>query len=88
MLVQNKKIKKCIARENLFSNEQVDMDTMAAMECNMESFFQGLPSVDALPADFALGSHYVISFLYVLLSGAFAVVALFSACTDRFFFCS
>ena len=35
---------------------------MAAAERNMESFFQGFPSVGVLPADFALGFYSVISF--------------------------
>ena len=37
------------------------MDTVAAAERDMESFFQGLPSVGALPANFVLGSSSVTS---------------------------
>ena len=62
MLVQNKEIEERIAREGLSPNEQADINTMAAAERDMKLFFQGLPSVGALPADFALGSYSVTLF--------------------------
>ena len=61
-MVQNKEIKKCITREGLSFDEQVDVDIMAIMKRDIKSFFQGLLFVDALPANFTLGSYSVTSF--------------------------
>ena len=62
LLVQDKKIEKYIMCENLSSNEQADVNIVITTERDMESFFQGFPSVDALPADFALGFYSVTLF--------------------------
>ena len=62
LLIQDKKIKKRITRENLSPNEQADIDTMAATERDIKLFFQGFSSVGALPADFALGFYSITSF--------------------------
>ena len=61
-MVQNKKIEEHITREGLSPNKQTDMNTMAAIKHDIKSFFQGLPSMGALPANFALGSSSATSF--------------------------
>ena len=61
-MIQDKKIEEHITRKDFFSNEQVDVNTVAAAKYDIKLFFQGLPSVGALPADFVLGSSSVISF--------------------------
>ena len=53
--------KKWIARKNLTEEKKQDIKYVAATERDMKAFLQDLPSVGALPADFALGSSSVTS---------------------------
>ena len=59
--VQDKKIEKQIARKSLTEKKKQNTKYVAAIERDMEAFLQDLPSVDALPANFALGSSSVTS---------------------------
>ena len=56
VVAQDKKIEERIAREGLTEEEKRDAEYVAAAERDMKAFLQDLPSVGALPADFALGS--------------------------------
>ena len=60
IIKQDKKIKKWIARNSLTEKKQQNIKYMATAEWDIKIFLQDLPSVGVLPADFTLGSTFII----------------------------